>query len=121
MQPRAWTDVLLERQRQDSKWGEQNHQPFEWLSVLGEEVGETCQAANQAHYNGQPWHRYRTELVHVAAVALAAVECMDRKGREATLSGANDPLCPDCKGTCAADEGGPCLTCDGEGFLSLSA
>lgn len=32
-------EVSDERVRQDAKWGEQNHDPFKWLCILGEEVG----------------------------------------------------------------------------------
>ena len=32
--PRALGDVLAERERQDAKWGEQNHDPFTWLTIL---------------------------------------------------------------------------------------
>lgn len=71
-------DVEAERLRQDQKWGEQNHAPMEWLSILGEEVGEVCQAANEAHWHQAPLAHYREELIQVAAVAVAAVEALDR-------------------------------------------
>jgi NTP pyrophosphatase (non-canonical NTP hydrolase) len=75
-------EVLRERARQNAKWGEQNHHPMEWLSILGEEVGEACEAANEAHWHAsgrQPWAGYRKELVQVAAVAVAAIEALDRR------------------------------------------
>ena len=71
-------EIRAERVRQDEKWGEQNHPPFIWLVVLGEEVGEACEAALEAQYGGKPLANYRAELVQVAAVALAAIECLDR-------------------------------------------
>lgn len=78
-------EVLLERQRQDEKWGEQNHHPMEWLTILGEEVGEANKAALEAHFKGYgaqgDWSNYRAELIQVAAVAVAMVECLDR-GKE---------------------------------------
>ena len=73
-------DVMLERSRQDAKWGEQNHGHFTWLAVLGEEVGEANQAALKAHFGGKEWAHYREELIQVAAVAVAMVECLDRHG-----------------------------------------
>ena len=79
MTTEAMMSVQAERRRQDEKWGEQNHGIMEWLSVLGEEVGEACQAANIHHWNGGDITPLRTELVHVAAVALAAIECLDRR------------------------------------------
>lgn len=75
----ALNAVADERVRQDAKWGEQNHHPFTYLAILGEEVGEANQAALQATFGGKTWADYRTELVHVAAVAVAMIECLDRK------------------------------------------
>lgn len=70
--------VADERKQQDAKWGEQNHDPYIWLAVLGEEVGEVNQAALKATFSGQAWADYRAELVQVAAVAVAMIECLDR-------------------------------------------
>lgn len=75
---RVLTEVRLERGKQDSQWGEQNHHPFTYLAVLGEELGEANQAALQSVYGGKTWPDYRKELVHVAAVAVAMIECLDR-------------------------------------------
>lgn len=73
--------VLAERTRQDAKWGEQNHDPFIWLAILSEEVGETSQAALHMRFGGPEGsvERLREEAVQTAAVALAIVECIDRK------------------------------------------
>lgn len=65
-------DIMEERFRQDEKWGEQNHTPARWLIILGEEYGEACHGALR------DFDEYREELVHVAAVALAALESFDR-------------------------------------------
>ena len=69
-----------ERIRQDKKWGEQNHHPIEWCAILGEEVGEVQKAALETHfkYKGDNPENYREELIQVAAVAVAMVECYDR-------------------------------------------
>lgn len=75
---RALVDVLTERDRQDAKWGEQNHDPFLYLTVLGEEYGETCQAALDARFKAASLEKLREEAVQTAAVALAIVECLDR-------------------------------------------
>lgn len=61
--------IAAERRRQDKKWGEQNHDRFKWLSILGEEVGEANRAALEEHSD-----EYREELVQVAAVCVAAIE-----------------------------------------------
>lgn len=81
----AVTDVIAERIRQDKKWGEQNHDPYLYLTILGEEFGETCKAALEARFRKDPvekanWSQeLRKEAVQTAAVALAIVECLDRQ------------------------------------------
>lgn len=66
-------DIKKERARQDRQWGEQNHFPQKWLTILMEEVGEVASAILERDYDG-----YRNELVQVAAVAIAALEAIDR-------------------------------------------
>jgi len=79
----ALEDIQKERDSQDARWGQQNHDPLTWLAILGEEVGEVNKAALEATfgsiYNGS-WDDYRTELVQVAAVAIAMIESFDRNG-----------------------------------------
>lgn len=80
-------DVLAERARQDSLWGVQDLDPSVWSMILHEEAGEaTTEACDwwrscrdgadilTAHH----LVRLREELVQVAAVALAWIECLDR-------------------------------------------
>lgn len=43
---RVMGDVLNERIDQEIRWGLQHHPVAEWLSILGEEYGEACKAAN---------------------------------------------------------------------------
>lgn len=75
-------EVLQERKRQNQKFKEQNHSPMEWVAILGEEFGEVSKAAVEAHFTGYDstgnWDEYRMELVQVAAVAVAMIECLDR-------------------------------------------
>ncbi len=75
-------EIAKERSRQDHKWGEQNHDPFVWIGILIEEVGEVSRAAVEARFNYDTAHveQYRKELTHVAAVAAAMIECFDRAG-----------------------------------------
>ena len=75
----AISAVLAERFRQDAKWGEQNHDLCLYLTILGEEYGETCQAVLDAKWKGASMDKVREEAVQTAAVALAIVECIDRK------------------------------------------
>jgi NTP pyrophosphatase (non-canonical NTP hydrolase) len=75
------TDVGYERQRQENKWGEQNHDGGIWLAILTEEVGEVAQAGLD---NGWVGNRHlREELVQVAAVAVKWIECIDRRNSDA--------------------------------------
>lgn len=71
-------EILKERGRQDDKWGEQNHDPFLWMAILAEEVGELAQAVLQAKFGGKTLADARKEAIQVAAVAVAIIECLDR-------------------------------------------
>ena len=92
-------DVWLERRRQDRKWGEQNHPiavardihrhtdemkfwkrvndwrnrtgQLTWDGILLEEVYEALSEVDP--------EKIRAELVQVAAVAVAMIECIDRQ------------------------------------------
>ncbi len=79
-------EIISERERQDNKWGEQNHNPFTWLTILGEEYGEACKAVLEAHFDGYgitgDYSDYRKELIETATVAVAAIECLDRLRRK---------------------------------------
>ncbi|PTA67677.1 hypothetical protein [Deinococcus arcticus] len=87
--PGVLAEVQRERQRQEARWGEQNLDPAVWLMVLGEEVGEANNAAlehlftqfdKQADLRGaRSLDDYRAELIQVAAVAVSAVESLDRQ------------------------------------------
>ena len=78
MATEALASVLAERISQDAEWGEQNQDPFTYLVILMEEVGELSQAALHTRFGGDKAYGLRIEAVQVAAVALAIVECLDR-------------------------------------------
>lgn len=44
-------EIFCERQFQFHKWGSQHHTPFLWNTILGEEVGETCEASLEWNFN----------------------------------------------------------------------
>lgn len=69
--------ISAERRRQDELWGEQNHGPDHWITILAEEVGEAAKEALDCPGPG-PAGRLRTEVMQVASVAVAAIECIDR-------------------------------------------
>lgn len=78
-------EVQLERESQDAKWGQQEHDDPLWATILGEEYGEACQAALKRMFGKQTGqnlerqtHHLREELIQVAAVAVAWVERIDR-------------------------------------------
>lgn len=96
----AIRDVIIERKRQDLKWGQQNHRHgmhptghtelaerkakdifaaaqtignLSWKFILEEEIAELF---NSAHIED-----IRNEAIQVAAVAVALVESLDRNGK----------------------------------------
>jgi uncharacterized protein YbdZ (MbtH family) len=75
-------EIVKERQRQREKWGEQLHTPVGWVVILGEEYGEVCKGYCDAAFKGDGLTHYREELIHTAAVCVAAVECLDRQTEE---------------------------------------
>jgi hypothetical protein len=79
---KVYQDIANERNRQDLTWGEQNHKAEKWVSILGEEFGELCQAVNDTIFDNPMYKggydNIRKEAVHVAAVAVAMIECLDR-------------------------------------------
>lgn len=80
-------EVAKERERQNTKWGVQRHNPLTWLAILGEEVGEVNKAVLENIFSRKGLEEYRQELIQVAAVAVAAVESL---GDEAVEDG--DPV-----------------------------
>lgn len=72
-------EVERERGRQDKKWGQQNHGDAMWSLILGEEVGEACNAVLERLFQGSNDASTRDELIQVAAVAVAWVEAIDRR------------------------------------------
>lgn len=81
----AVEDILRERAGQDAKFGEQNHSFADWLIILTEEIGEACQDAQELRscvrsdsFPSALGKNFRKELVQVAAVAMAILECGDR-------------------------------------------
>ena len=85
----VFKSVLYERYRQDNKWGYQNHALERWTSILGEEYGELCRAVNETIFENEAEFDFQTdeggyenmkkEAIHVAAVAVAFLEFLERK------------------------------------------
>lgn len=73
--------VISERISQIERWGESSYNhPFEWMSILGEEFGELCEAVNETCFmNGKHPERGGDENIireatQIAAVAIAIIE-----------------------------------------------
>lgn len=92
-------EVYLERERQDAKWGEQNHPDYTGISEVDRMAADAARKmCDEAFKSGVGAWRYilleevleafaesdparlRAELIQVAAVAIAWVECIDRRG-----------------------------------------
>lgn len=70
--------IHYERLRQDEKWGEQNHDNYRWIAIATEELGEVAQAALQTEYGGSHAGDVEKELIHLAAVCIQWLECIER-------------------------------------------
>jgi hypothetical protein len=75
---RALSDVLAERERQDAKWGGHEHDDahnwHEWIDWIVEHAGKAWSPNDDA----EAYENGRRRYVEVAALALAAIESMDR-------------------------------------------
>ena len=70
-------DIINERARQDSKWGGQpsddKHTPEKWVSLICDYAGWSRVLSGMGNYD-----KYRKRMVQVAALAVAAVQSLDR-------------------------------------------
>ncbi len=74
-------DVEHELCRQRMKWGEQNHEPNNWMLILAEEFGEAAKEANELTFRKGDVDAYYDELIQVAAVAINAARTVKRSQR----------------------------------------
>lgn len=86
-----YKEIKKERERQDEKWGEQNHNILKWNAILTEEIGEIGKAINElfpAKFNPEKFtlphknvyiSQLREELIQAAAVCVAWLECIERR------------------------------------------
>lgn len=77
-QHNVYDDVAAERERQDAKWGgpdhDDEHCPSEFVSFIYEKSNHAVDAV----FDKSPTE-VRRRLIQVAALAVAAVESLDRK------------------------------------------
>jgi NTP pyrophosphatase (non-canonical NTP hydrolase) len=69
----------LERIQQLRKWAIQTHEPEVWLTILNEEVGEAAEEMLNLRFGKIQGSKEKIikELIQVAAVALAAAQCLE--------------------------------------------
>ena len=72
-------DVVIERDKQDRKWGTEIHSRETMLTVLMEEVGEAAKAVLEGDFKN-----YEEELIQVAAVAVKMIEQERRRAANET-------------------------------------
>lgn len=77
-QKKAITAILQERNRQQAKWGEQNHDMPTWLAILHEETGELAKATLHLKFGGPQALGVFEEAVQVAAISLQIIEFLYR-------------------------------------------
>lgn len=71
-------EIQFERDRQDEKWGDQSgNRDDTWVAILTEEVGE---AAKEVLETGALNGNLRKELIQCAAVCVAWIEALDKRG-----------------------------------------
>jgi len=69
-------EILAERKAQDTKWGgsvhDDTHTNFDWIAYLAKHTGKAVQ---------WPFDKqlFRQQMIKVAALAVAAVEWVDRR------------------------------------------
>lgn len=77
-------EVRQEREHQDKKWGGPNHDdkhtPYDWsafiISYLGESVSEFVNESGRVESR---LRTFRYNMIKIAALAIAAVEYVDRR------------------------------------------
>lgn len=85
--------IQAERDRQDIKWGPQNHSQIIWLGILAEEFGELAKEVNELHFRPTDHIQapgcfvveqkkiLEAELIQTAAVCVAMLESLWRNGK----------------------------------------
>lgn len=78
-------EIRQERAAQDALWGgpahDDEHSPEEWLSFIQDYHDRAHRQVKRARLSGED-EGFRDTLVKIAALAVAACECIDRKKQE---------------------------------------
>jgi hypothetical protein len=99
MMTQVLEEVRAERERQEAKWGEQNHpngtskEKFEWMANLAKLACDKAASEGKTTYAGILFEEFyealaeesdtdvRKELIQVAAVTCGWIEAIDRRQR----------------------------------------
>jgi len=76
MNDRTIKDIQKERTKQNEKWGKQEHHPYLWNTILGEEVGEVNKASLDFFNAVDTQKHLEEEIIQVIAVGVAYLECI---------------------------------------------
>ena len=71
--------IREEREKQDKKFGKQDHDAYKWSTILTEEVGEVSKAILDCEFGCGSIESLRKELIQVAAVSKAFIEAIDKR------------------------------------------
>jgi hypothetical protein len=68
------TEIIAERAKQEQMWGNENddaHSEEAWSAIITHELGQAC-------FHEDNSATFRKQMIKVAAVAVAAIEAIDR-------------------------------------------
>lgn len=78
-----WYEIQKERQRQRNVWGgdahDDQHTAYDWVAILTKHVGKAVGPGSRGCFNPKA---YRTCMLKVATVAVAAIEWCDRNSED---------------------------------------
>ena len=83
--------IKEERRRQDEQWGETDHHPLLWFSIIGEEYGKMLRAFNKYSMEmdqdgvdsaSHELAAMKERAISTAASCVAMLECLERVGRK---------------------------------------
>ena len=80
-QQEVFESIIIERMKQDEKWGPQKHSLSQWLMILSEEIGEFSAAVLEKRFLTEECLNYdwRREAIQMAAVIVAMLEYSDEE------------------------------------------
>lgn len=76
------TEILAERTHQENKWGvehDDTHVPNDWSAFLITYLGKAVSAFEDSGTSENKWRLFRYNMIKISAIAIAAIEAVDRK------------------------------------------